>query len=501
LPASAARWLETILFTTGFCSLAMEVVWTRAFTYVLQTTIYAFAAILATYLLATWVGSAAYRFMLSQRMAISTEWLLGWLGVFVFLPVVISDPNVQESARYVLASIVPFCATLGYLTPKLVDEYSGGHPDRAGRCYGVNILGGILGPLFAGYGLLPFVDVRIALVLLAVPIVALAILAMRRADARRWLFAPPVAALFVVSCLVSRSYEEGAYADGPREVYRDHVATAIAYGEGMRKGLLVNGVGITSLTPVTKIMAHLPLALHGSARNGLVICFGMGTTFRGMHSWGIETTSVDLTGSVIDAFGFFHPDAAQIAADPRVHLVVDDGRRFLLRTDAKYDVIVIDPPPPVEAAGSSLLCSTQFYEVAKLHLQPNGMLQQWLPADDPVIIEAVTRSLTSSFPYVAAFRSIEGWGTHFLASMVPIPAPSSVEFAARMPAAAKRDLLEWSYGESAESMAAKILAPRRDLAELSSSNIGTVAITDDRPINEYFLLRRYLPNGWQPLSR
>src|SRR5262249_15198539 len=43
--AASRRWLEVILFTTGFTSLAMEVCWTRAFTFVLKTTIYAFAMI------------------------------------------------------------------------------------------------------------------------------------------------------------------------------------------------------------------------------------------------------------------------------------------------------------------------------------------------------------------------------------------------------------------------------------------------------------------------
>ena len=38
------RWRLLVLFTTGFSSLAMEVVWTRAFTIVLHTTIYAFGS-------------------------------------------------------------------------------------------------------------------------------------------------------------------------------------------------------------------------------------------------------------------------------------------------------------------------------------------------------------------------------------------------------------------------------------------------------------------------
>ena len=51
----------SLLFTTGFISMAMEVVWTRAFTPVLKTTIYSFALLLTTYLLATWFGSYFYR--------------------------------------------------------------------------------------------------------------------------------------------------------------------------------------------------------------------------------------------------------------------------------------------------------------------------------------------------------------------------------------------------------------------------------------------------------
>jgi len=46
----------------------------------------------------------------------------------------------------------------------------------------------------------------------------------------------------------------------PSRVLRDNTATVIATGEGMNKRLLVNGIGITSLTPITKMMAHLPLA-------------------------------------------------------------------------------------------------------------------------------------------------------------------------------------------------------------------------------------------------
>jgi spermidine synthase len=91
-----------------------------------------------------------------------------------------------------------------------------------------------------------------------------------------------------------------------------------------------------------------------------------------MLSWGIETTAVDLVPSVPELFGFFFADASSVQSDPRMHMVIDDGRRFLLRTNRRFDVITIDPPPPVEAAGSSLLYSREFYDIIKTHLNPNG---------------------------------------------------------------------------------------------------------------------------------
>jgi spermidine synthase len=484
-----ARWQELVLFTTGFCSLAMEVVWTRGFTIILQTTIYAFAAILATYLVATALGSALYRRVLRAGRVPGDGWLLLAAAASACLPAVMDDPRIQATPVGVLASIAPFCAVLGFLTPKLVDDYAEGDPALAGRGYAVNILGSIVGPLVAGYGLVTWFEPRIGLLILALPLIALAAWAVLRrapsAAARAALVVP--LALLLVGLRISRSYESVVYA-APHEVHRDYAATAIAFGTGRTKVLLVNGVGITALTPITKVMAHLPLAVHGHARDGLVICFGMGTTFRSMLSWGIDATVVDLTRSVIDSFGFFHADARQLVAEPNAHLVVDDGRRFLLRNDRSYDVISIDPPPPVEAAGSSLLYSREFYRVLKQRLRPGGILQQWFPGGEPAIQQAVVRALLAEFPYVVAYRSVEGWGYHFLASMQPILQPAPAEFARRLPEAAKRDLIEWGPAPTAETMAALILAGRTDPASVAAG--PGPAITDDRPLNEYFLLRR-----------
>lgn len=212
----------------------------------------------------------------------------------------------------------------------------------------------------------------------------------------------------------------------------------------------------------------------------LVICFRMGTSFRSALSWGVETTAVELVPGVIQAFGFYHADAGTWAHHPKAHIVVDDGWRFLNRTTAKYDVILLDPPPPVEAAGSSLLYSKEYYALAKQHLKPGGSRQAWYPGPASATREAVARALHESFPHVHALYPPDGGGLHFLASREPLDDLTVDELLARMPAAAKADLLDWCGG---------MFINKVDFASRPSSDPRT-CITDDQPFNEYYLLRK-----------
>ncbi len=47
---SRGGFTKLVLFATGFCAMASEVVWTRDFTPVLKTQVYSFALIVLTYL-------------------------------------------------------------------------------------------------------------------------------------------------------------------------------------------------------------------------------------------------------------------------------------------------------------------------------------------------------------------------------------------------------------------------------------------------------------------
>jgi len=486
-----------ILFVTGFTSMAMEVVWTRQFTPVLGNVVYAFASLLTAYLLSSCAGSLWYRFDAWRGKAQSVRSIMALSASAGLLPIVLTDPRLH-SAVSPLLSIAPLCALLGYLTPMLIDELSEGNPSVAGRAYAFNIAGCIIGPLVAGYFMLPEVSTRIALILLAIPYLVLAIAAMEKSSppglpskdkGGTWSFvwqAGLAVALFV-GALFCRCWEEPLGTDKV-VVKRDYAAAVTATGVGRDKTLTVNGISMTGLTTICKYMAHLPLAFKGGqSRDALTICFGMGTSFKSLASWGLNVTAVELIPSVPKVFGYFHSDADVVLGNPKAKIVIDDGRRFLKRTQQKYDVIVIDPPPPPQAAGSSLLYSEEFYREIRAHLKPGGILQQWYPYD-LVGLGAAANSLNRSFPYVRVYDSLGEWGWHFLASDRPIDNPNADELLARMPQSAKNDLTEWDAKNDPAQL-------RHNVTEILKTGkpgyrlITNARITDDRPFNEYYWWR------------
>lgn len=493
-----------LLFLSGLTSMAMEVVWVRQYTPFLGTVVYAFASILGVYLTATLIGSVIYRRWFSQK-ARESPYLWIWLAPLALLPLfAASDTFEAPSLPRVIAGITPFTGMLGVITPMLVDRFSGGDSKQAGKAYAVNIVGCILGPLLAGFGFLPRASERWSLILLTLPWLIVGVIAALRPSGRTKsrlrlpLFAPLGLAIFLL--VFSNRFED----EYPRNrILRDSTATVIATGSGFGRQLLINGYGITSLTPITKVMAHLPLAfLDRPPQNALVICFGMGTTFRSLHSWSIPVTAVELVPSVPRMFWYYHNDAEDVLRSPLSRVVIDDGRRYLERSAEQYDVITLDPPPPLQAAGSSLLYSKEFYQLAKRRLRPGGILQQWVPATsamDTADVAAIARSIRDSFRYVRAFE--DEFGIHFLCSDQPTPDRTPEELAARMPPSAIADFTEWpapgksSGRETAVAQFSDLLDDELSIESLIAASANTPALTDDRPINEYYAYRMMRGKG------
>jgi spermidine synthase len=490
-----------LLFTTGLTTMGMELIWIRLYTYFVGPLVYSFAKILAVYLAATFAGSTIYR--LWSRRARGRESMLLWvsLAFLGLLPLHTANPWIHMVAEVrILLGIAPFAVMVGFLSPMLVDRWSGGDPDRAGRAYAVNVLGCIAGPLVAGFVLLPLFGEQVSLLILVLPWFAMAF-----AGVRKWKFTwqTAAAACFLIGAILVYHFGNDYETMYPHAVIRrDSTATVIAAGQGSNRSLLVNGIGMTVLTPITKMMAHFTLShLATPPRNVLIICFGMGTTFRSAMSWGIPVTVVELVPSVPKMFTYYHPDGAELLTSPRAHIVIDDGRRFLDRSSQKFDAIIIDPPPPLDAAGSSLLYSRDFYELAKQHMTPGGILQQWLFYGDNADRAAVTRALIDVFPYVKAYQSMSGDPSfHFLASQSPIADRSAPELVAQMPAMAIKDMMEWGPGRTPAEQLNMLLHHETDPQRFIAIAPKTPVLSDDRPINEYDWLRSTHPHLMRELQ-
>ena len=496
-PESYARPVATkvsiliLLFLTGLTSMGTEVVWIRLFTPSIGPMVYSFALILASYLVANFYGARRYRAWSSKNQR-DSDILWSFLLIFGLLPLLAADVRlpVSGTAR-VLLGVMPFSGVIGFLTPMFLDRWSEGDPQRAGRAYAMNVLGCIAGPLLAGFLLLPLVSERITLLILMSPFVVMAVTTTAYCRAN---FADRAArcALLVIALLVFFLANDREATLSNLVVSRDSTATVVAAeaGNPKQKVLLVNGINMTELTPITKFMAHLTLASHEQPpQNTLVICFGMGTTFRSALSWAIPTTAVDLIPSVPKLFPYFYADASQVLASSDAHVVVDDGRRFLERTSETFDSVIVDPPPPVPAAGSSLLYSKEFYALVKRHLRSGGIVQQWLPGGDAATQAAVARALRDSFPYVRVFGYQGNEGRHFLASMSPIPVRSPSQLAERLPPRAAADLVEWDRSVTPADQFAVLVPGPVDLDTIIANSPNTPALQDDRPVNEYYLLR------------
>lgn len=119
---------------------------------------------------------------------------------------------------------------------------------------------------------------------------------------------------------------------------------------------------------------------------------------------------------------FFPAQTAVLDSDPRVHLHLVDGRRFLAETVQKFDVIIVDVPDP-QTAQLNRFYTVEFFRLARAHLERDGLLALELRSSEETIspdladfLRSIRRTLNDAFLYQAA---IPGEIIHFFGAMQP----------------------------------------------------------------------------------
>jgi hypothetical protein len=229
------------------------------------------------------------------------------------------------------------------------------------------------------------------------------------------------------------------------------------------------------------------------ARSLLVIAFGMGSSYRTGLILGERVDGVELVPTVPGMFRYFYPDANAVLADPHGHLVISDGRNYVELTDRRYDTIVVDPPPPIQSAGTGVLYSREFYAAAALRLNAGGVMAAWIPSGQTLDeLKAHVRTFADVFPEITLAFTTDENGIFMFGSSRPVSfTPDSIESVLERPGVTE-NLSSAADSPAHDSAAWSHLIPSLVFATGYAARAGAglgPLITDDHPRTEYYLLR------------
>ncbi len=521
-PSTIRNWSRIALFVSGFTALAGEVLWTRLLLLPLKTSIYAFSAMLALFLLGIASGSwLSARAKFSMRRPVATfamlEMIIGVMTLAGLLAYTFFGHYSKGFSSgflfYSLSApvmILPIAVAFGWQFPVAVRcsvSDSRGPGRETGWAYAANTLGSICGSLAAGFLLIPLFGVVRTLIGLAVLNFALGavLMAVSPKDERgKFVRVGSVmaAAFMIMAVFVGDPYralmqEKARHLLGSdAQVYQFFEGisgTTVPAGSPrnrLSRHLYIDGVGMTVLVSETKLMAHLPMALVPNPRDILVVCFGMGTTVRSATRFPVvpeRIDAVDIVPHVFDCFPYFHPDARAVAAHPSVRFHAEDGRNFLLVRDDRYDVITIDPAPPIFSAGTVNLYTREFLELCKSRIRKDGVVCLWLPPAAPGELQMIMKTFVGVFPGASLWGGLSVPGLYLIGGHRSFAMRPDQVMALARRLAGIPDLSEWDdeYGDPENLREMYLMGPEM----LKKSLEGVRQITDDRPYTEFPLWR------------
>jgi spermidine synthase len=181
-------------------------------------------------------------------------------------------------------------------------------------------------------------------------------------------------------------------------------ATVAVTRDGDTVTLRINGKADASTTredvPTQFMGGHLPLLLHPDPRRVLVIGLGSGISAGAVARYPVERLDVvEIEPAVVQASRFFTGLSGDFLGDPRVHLVIADGRNFLRTTPERYDVIISEPSNPW-IGGIATLFTVEAFEAARQRLRPGGLMVQWAQAYSlaPADLQMIVKTFSAVFP-------------------------------------------------------------------------------------------------------
>jgi len=420
-PVEGKRAVFVTIAISGMCALGAEVIWTRLLAMMMGATVYTFSIILAVFLIGLGIGSSAGAML--GRNADRARTALGWaqllaaagiawtaymladsLPYWPVNPLLASSPwfNFQVDLARAFWTVLPPALMWGASFPLAMAAVSGPGQDSArvaGETYAANTVGAILGALLFSMVFVPWLgtqDSQRLLIGLAMASALVALAPMWRSTG--------VAAVVILSMGGGVALIRGLspvpwlpLAYGRRAITTTSAGEPLYVGEGMNSSIVisqlpggqryfhVSGKVEASTEPfdmrLQRMLGHISALAHHDPKSVLVVGFGAGvtagsfTTYSGMNRIVICEMEPLIPPAATKYFG---PENYEVLNDKRTEVHYDDARHFVLTTPEKFDIITSDPIHPW-VKGAATLYSKEYFEIAKKHLNPGGVITQWVP--------------------------------------------------------------------------------------------------------------------------
>jgi spermidine synthase len=421
---------------TGALLLGLEVIWFRFLRLYVASTATAFSIMLAVVLAGIGLGSIVSSLIpdrvLPRRQLLPVLLLLAasaTLLSYLFFPAPIGSAFSPQVGLLSLALMFPVAFLSGALLPAIVTVVQSEVTSRmnsTGLTILFNTIGAAVGPLLAGFVLLPRLGFQSSLIICAALYAGLALLtsqkqiwSLRRRPGIVGVSLSAVFVLILATFPYHRDETHFANARRPYEVDGSILLKKIEgtadtfqllrrdlYGQPYYYRLVTNSYSMSGTMPRSqrymRMFAYLPIALRPESENALLVGYGVGVTADAFkrNARLKQLDIVDISTEVFDLADLYTgPGYSNPLRDPRVTTFVQDGRFFLQACPARYDIITGEPPP-LKSAGAVNLYTRQFFSLMKGRLKDGGIASFWLPLYQLTTGEtkAILRAFHNVFP-------------------------------------------------------------------------------------------------------
>lgn len=455
------RWILPIMMASGAVSFSWEVMWTRLLVQLLGGTLYAFATMLATFLIGLAIGSffvtrlirsqsGAKTSFVASQIAIAACTAAGFANLDALVPLIGGTTDwATPHLKLFLSSLIllPGAIAIGATFPlavRILAERAEQAASASARVFAWNTIGAIIGVIGAGYWLLPALQYEGSALVATSTSLGLALFSAMAMRPRQWRLAA-VASLAVIVLVIVRleppwqilRYSPMAKATSGGEITYFGVgrsANVLLTQEHVGWRLATNGLPESSVEPswgrpgrivVARWLSLLPTTLRPEAKSMLVVGFGTGVTIEDVPSSVEKIDVLEIEPEVIKANEQVeHKRWRDPLADPRVQVHFSDARGALRLTDRQFDVIVSQPSHPW-TSGASQLYTKEFFELVRSRLSSDGVFSQWMALGftDAELFRDLVTTMNAVFRHVEVYQPTAG-ATVLVASEAPLPPPA-----------------------------------------------------------------------------